>query len=90
MTNIGLLGANGRMGRAIIDAISQAEGSNLTAATVRAGSSLIGVDAGTMAGIERNNILLGSSLDESKDAVDVVIDFTLPSILAENLDVCDT
>jgi 4-hydroxy-tetrahydrodipicolinate reductase len=88
MTNIGLLGANGRMGRAIIEAISQTENASLVAATVRGGSPLLGVDSGTMAGIDKNNILLDNQLDRSVNSVGVVIDFTLPSVLIENLDWC--
>lgn len=88
MTNIGLLGANGRMGRAIIDAISQADDADLAAATVRVGSPLLGVDSGTMAGVAKNEVLLTSQLNDFVDKVDVVIDFTLPSVLSENLNWC--
>ena len=85
MTNIGVLGANGRMGRAIIDAISQDPNANLAGATVRKGSSLAGVDAGTMAGVGANGVSLSERLNTE---LDVVIDFTLPDALCDNLDWC--
>ena len=88
MTNIGVLGANGRMGRAIIEAISQDSDSNLVAATVRQGSSLLGADAGSMVGIGENGVMLTHDLDEASVALDTVIDFTLPVVLSENLAWC--
>ena len=47
MPSIGILGANGRMGRALVTVATQQQ-LHLAAATVRAGSALIGVDAGEL------------------------------------------
>lgn len=46
---IGILGAGGRMGRILIQAVQQA-GYQLGAAVVRPESTLIGADAGELAG----------------------------------------
>lgn len=47
---IGILGAGGRMGRTLIQAVQQA-GYQLAAAVERPESSLVGTDAGELAGI---------------------------------------
>ena len=39
MINIAITGASGRMGRALVQAVSQSEGLRLTGATERAGSA---------------------------------------------------
>ncbi|MBL4629846.1 MAG: 4-hydroxy-tetrahydrodipicolinate reductase, partial [Paraglaciecola sp.] len=49
--NLAIFGANGRMGRVLIDAIEQSPANQLTGAAVRASSSLVGVDVGELAGI---------------------------------------
>ena len=46
-----IVGAGGRMGRQLIQAVSEAEGVVLGAALERPGSTLVGADAGELAGI---------------------------------------
>ena len=46
-----VVGAGGRMGRQLIQAVQQAQGVVLGAALERAGSSLVGADAGELAGV---------------------------------------
>lgn len=87
MSNIAIIGAGGRMGKALIEVISETEGVQLTAALERPDSSLIGVDAGELAGIERNNVAIAPSLDAA-DAFDVLIDFSIPSVTAANAKFC--
>ena len=48
---IAIVGAGGRMGRQLIQAVQNAEGVVLGAAFERKGSSLVGADAGELAGI---------------------------------------
>ena len=50
-TRIAVTGAAGRMGRILIQAVANAEGAELTAAIERAESSLLGADAGELAGL---------------------------------------
>ena len=87
MSNIAIIGAGGRMGKALIEAISVTEGVRLTAALERPDSSLIGVDAGELAGIGRNNIAVVGSLDTAA-AFDVLIDFSIPAVTAANAKFC--
>ena len=52
MTRIAVVGAGGRMGRSLVQAVNEAEGLSLGAATERTGSPLVGRDAGELAGTE--------------------------------------
>jgi 4-hydroxy-tetrahydrodipicolinate reductase len=88
MTNILVTGAAGRMGRNLITATAEAEGTDLTAATERQGSSMIGVDAGELAGLEKNNIVLVDDIQSVLNAFDVCIDFTAPVVTLENIKAC--
>ncbi|RZG83247.1 4-hydroxy-tetrahydrodipicolinate reductase [Acinetobacter sp. WCHAc060033] len=84
---IGILGAGGRMGRTLIQAVQQA-GYQLAAAVERPESSLIGADAGELAGIGAVGIKVVGSLEEVLKDVDVVIDFTAPAATENNLKLC--
>lgn len=88
MTRITVCGAGGRMGRALIAAVHAADGATLTAAVERAESSLIGADAGELAGIGRLGVTLAGSLAEVIDQFDVVIDFTAPAATVAHLALC--
>ena len=88
MLKIAIAGAAGRMGRTLISAVHTAQDSNLvlSAAIARKGSSLIGVDAGEMAGISKIGIPVVASLAEAE--FDLLIDFTLIEPTLENLEYC--
>ena len=88
MTKIGVLGANGRMGRVLIDACYQHTDVSLGFASVRDGSSLVGIDAGELAGIAKQYIAICENQHKPSDIADVVIDFTLPEALSDNLAWC--
>lgn len=75
---IAIVGAGGRMGRQLIQASQGIEGVQLGAAIGREGSSLIGVDAGELAGIGQLGIKIVDALDKVVNDFDVVIDFTRP------------
>ncbi|MFT4928363.1 MAG: 4-hydroxy-tetrahydrodipicolinate reductase [Phenylobacterium sp.] len=88
-TAIGIFGANGRMGRALIDAVDAEPTVNLSAAFVRTGSALAGIDSGTLIGHAAN----GTALSERRDKYDevgteVFIDFTLPDALEGHIAWC--
>ena len=87
MANIAIVGAAGRMGKTLIEAVNADEQSQLTAGTVVADSSLVGVDAGEVAGIGKNDVALVSSLDNAND-FDVLIDFTTTDATMSHLDWC--
>ena len=88
MRRIAVIGAAGRMGKTLIEAISQAEGAQLTAAIERPESSLVGSDAGELAGVGRNGVVVQDSLGKVLDDFDVLIDFTHPSTTLVNLELC--
>src|SRR5262252_8502861 len=76
---IAVLGADGRMGRALVRAVLAATPrAVLAAASERPGHVSIGKDAGVLAGIERAGVKISGTLPASGDA-DVWIDFTAPS-----------
>ncbi|MGD2136773.1 MAG: 4-hydroxy-tetrahydrodipicolinate reductase [Gammaproteobacteria bacterium] len=88
MTRIAITGAAGRMGRSLIEAAHQTDGLEVTAALEHPDSSLLGSDAGDLAGIGKLDVPLGADLAAVADAFDVLIDFTRPDSTMANLDIC--
>lgn len=88
MTRIAVTGAGGRMGRTLIEAIASREGLTLTAAVEQPRSTLLGADAGELAGLGRNGIAVVGDLTEVIDDFDVLIDFTAPAATTGNAALC--
>ena len=88
MINIGVIGAGGRMGRMLIEAVQDNPQTSPSAAIEREGSSLIGTDAGEVAAIERLNIKIVDDLVSVIDDIDVLIDFSLPDATEQNMQTC--
>ncbi|HEX5054875.1 MAG TPA: 4-hydroxy-tetrahydrodipicolinate reductase [Gammaproteobacteria bacterium] len=88
MVRIAINGAAGRMGRALIEACMNYPGLTLGAAFDLPESGKIGMDAGTVAGLGECGIRIGSSLQQSIDAFDVLIDFTRPEPSLVSLEIC--
>jgi 4-hydroxy-tetrahydrodipicolinate reductase len=82
------MGAAGRMGKTLIEAVQQASGAGLTAAVDRPDSTLVGADAGELAAIGRIGVPLSGDLDRVVDEFDVLIDFTHPTVTLKNLAFC--
>jgi len=87
-TRVAIAGAGGRMGRMLIEALGEFPDLQLTAAFERPGSSLVGADAGEVAGIGRLGIALGAEAEAAIAAADVLIDFTTPAATAANAVLC--
>ena len=87
MTRIAITGAAGRMGRALIEAVQQSE-ATLSVAIERPGSSVIGMDAGELAGLGKNGVIIGDDLKAVLADFDVLIDFTRPEVSEDNLAIC--
>jgi 4-hydroxy-tetrahydrodipicolinate reductase len=87
-TRIAIAGAAGRMGRALIEAARQVEGIAVTAALEHPDHSLLGSDAGLLAGIGEIGIPLTADLAALTSVFDVLIDFTRPQGTLANLAVC--
>ncbi|MDR0218418.1 MAG: 4-hydroxy-tetrahydrodipicolinate reductase [Enterobacteriaceae bacterium] len=85
---IAIVGASGRMGRNLIQAVQQLDGVTLGAALGRSGSSLVGTDAGELAGIGHNGVTLHDDLHAVIDDFDVLIDFTRPEGTLAYLAIC--
>ena len=85
---IAVTGANGRMGKVLIDAVKLNPETELSAAIVLPDSSLIGVDAGEMAGIGKNGVAIVGNIREAINDFDVLIDFTAPEATLDNAKVC--
>ena len=84
---IAILGAGGRMGRTLIQAVNEA-GFTLAAAVERPESTLLGSDAGELAGIGNLGVKIVGDLAQVLDQCDVVIDFTAPVATEKHLELC--
>ena len=84
-----IVGASGRMGRALLRCALQWPAGKVIAAVDHAGSEFIGRDAGELAGIGANGMLVRHDLAALLAAgADVVIDFSDASATAGHLDIC--
>jgi len=88
MIKAGITGASGRMGRALIEAITATEGMHVVAAVERPGSSVIAADAGEVAGVGKLNVPIVDDLRAVVADIDVLIDFTRPTVTLSNLEIC--
>ncbi|SNT71136.1 4-hydroxy-tetrahydrodipicolinate reductase [Psychrobacter sp. LV10R520-6] len=86
--NIGVIGAGGRMGRMLVEAVQDNPQTTLSAAIERQGSSLVGADAGEVAAIGRLEVQIVDDLAAVINNIDVLIDFSLPDATEQNMQVC--
>lgn len=86
--NVGVIGAGGRMGRMLIEAVNDNPQTTLKAAIERQGSSLVGADAGEVAAIGHLNVKIVDDLKAVVDDIDVLIDFSLPDATEKNMQLC--
>ena len=85
MSDMGLVvvGAAGRMGQALIRAISSVPGARVAAAIERKGSSEIGRDAGELAGVGKLGVPISDDPLPAFARADGVLDFTAPAATVE-------
>ncbi len=89
MINVAVVGAGGRMGRSLVQACHEnSYGVGLAMATEHEESSLIGADAGELAGIGKLDVPVLAGLDARETKLDVVIDFTRPQATLNHLSYC--
>ncbi len=79
---IGVLGAAGRMGCAVVREVAETDGCVLVAAADISGNPGIGRDAGELAGAPRAEVIIGEDAASVFEAADVVIEFSLPEATA--------
>src|SRR6516165_6771035 len=72
-------GAGGRMGRTLIHAVAATDGVALAGAVEAPGSAVIGRDAGELAGIGRNGIMVDAGIEAMLADADGLLDFTVPA-----------
>jgi len=78
-------GAGGRMGRALTRVIAETPGAVLAGALEAPGSELLGKDAGTLAGLSANGVLLSADLWSMSANADGILDFTVPAATIANV-----
>jgi len=76
------------MGRCLIEACRDAPDIALTVAVERPGSPSLGNDAGAVAGIGANRVVIADDLAKQAGNFDVLIDFTRPEVTMVNLEIC--
>ncbi len=84
---IALPGAGGRMGGMLIREITAAKDLQLVAATDQPGSPVIGKDAGLVAGLRKNGVIIGEDPEKLFEKADVVIDFSSPAASCAHADI---
>lgn len=75
-----VVGAGGRMGRTLVRAISENPDVVLHAALEHAGSQLIGQDAGTLAEIRPNGVMISADPLAAIVEAHGILDFTIPDV----------
>ena len=85
---VGIIGAAGRMGRTLIEAVQAFDGLTLGAAVDVPGSSLIGADAGELVGQGKLGVALVDNINAVLNDADVFIDFTIPEATMANIRAC--
>jgi 4-hydroxy-tetrahydrodipicolinate reductase len=82
-----IAGASGRMGRALVEAVSQAPDAVLVGVLDRPGSSLLGQDATAFLGFE-SGVRVTDDLHAALEPAQILIDFTRPEGTLNHLQVC--
>jgi 4-hydroxy-tetrahydrodipicolinate reductase len=72
-------GAGGRMGRTLIHAIAATDGVALAGAVEGPGSAVIGRDAGELAGLGANGVMVEAEIEPLLSKADGLLDFTIPA-----------
>ncbi|AGJ61397.1 Dihydrodipicolinate reductase [Candidatus Moranella endobia PCVAL] len=85
---IAVVGASGRMGRKLIQAVTDSEQAKLSVALNRANSVFYGLDAGKLVGIGDLGVTITSDISSVSNDFDILIDFTSPETSLKYLDFC--
>ena len=83
MIRVAVTGAAGRMGKTLIEVLAGSDSAQLSVALEHPASSLIGADAGEVAGVA-----IVADLAAAIDDFDVLIDFTAPQATLANAALC--
>ena len=88
MIKIAITGAAGRMGRTLVQALDSNEALTLGAAFERAESTLLGADAGELAGVRRLGVPVTASVKDALAKFDTLVDFSVPAATLEMVATC--
>ena len=89
MLNAAIIGAGGRMGRALVRAAAEiSDRLRISGAVASTTSTALGQDAGELAGLGRLDVRVTDDLAAALEGADVVIDFSQPHATRFNLTVC--
>ncbi len=86
MVRVAVAGAAGRMGKAVIKAVTENKNAELVSALEGGGHPMLGKDAGEVAGTGRLGIKITEGLGRALKKADVIIDFTHPDVSMRCLD----
>lgn len=76
---IAVMGASGRMGRALLQAVCETNGAVVSGGTEQAGSPAIGADLGVLTGGEALGVVVSQDADAVIAGADAILDFTAPA-----------
>jgi len=85
---IGVCGAAGKMGKAILGVCKDTDGVEIGAAIEHPESPKIGIDVGEVVGIGKTGIEITDDISSVANKVDVIIDFTSATSTIQNIDKC--
>lgn len=85
MVKVAIIGASGRMGAELIEVVTASEDAKLVAAITHKSSAALGQDVGTYNNKPAIGLTFSSDLTAAAKAADVLVDFSLPAALADNL-----
>lgn len=85
---VAIVGAAGRMGGRLIQAVLEADGLELSGAIERPGHPHVGADAGLLAAVGELGVPITDDLATTMERADVLIDFTFPDVTLKNLEIC--
>ncbi|WP_022851577.1 4-hydroxy-tetrahydrodipicolinate reductase [Limisalsivibrio acetivorans] len=85
-TKVCMVGAAGKMGRKIINLLSESPKAELGGALEYSESPFLGMDAGEVAGCGKNSVIITADIHEAVKDSDVLIDFTGSGPTMANLD----
>ena len=83
---IGVVGAGGRMGGAVVRQVTETDGCHVVAACETTGNGVVGIDAGQVAGCGDLGVEVIANAAKVFDCADAVIEFSLPSATNEHAD----
>jgi len=85
---VAVLGASGRMGRAVLSCLVEADDLTLVGAVTEPGDAALGDDAGERAGVGMLGVPLTDDRAQALHGAQVAIDFTLPAAAEANARAC--